>query len=476
MDDERRSRVVTDDEGNVRAKTDAEIVKDNESLELEFKEKSKKQMIEDALAEKKLARKAAAAAKAEEDMTLMVVADTDRSLNVGVIGMGQAGSKIAEEFYGRGYNTVCINTAKTDLHDINVPERQKLLLDYALGGVGKDIVSGAEAIDEFSDAVFSHIEKHTSDCDVLMLCTSLAGGSGSGGAPGTIELMTELDKPIIVLAVLPLSSEGTLAKHNSVQTLSKLSAMAADDTISSLIIVDNAKIESIYSGLSVVEFWNTANSAIVEPLHIFNTLTNRPSPYGVLDAMDFSSILVGTGDAMLYGKIDVDNYTDEDAIAEAIVMNVESGLLSSGFDLEQTRAAGVIITGSEEALSKTAATSIEYGMSMLSKICGDGTKIFRGIYAIEGHPDTLTVYSMFSGLGLPEERVAELQEEAERHMNALSDKEGTKSRASNMNINLGKTKTTNSVDKLHNKIKSKRSAMGKLKRHSGKKVVDKRRR
>jgi len=61
-------------------------------------------------------------------------------------------------------------------------------------------------------------------------------------------------------------------------------------------------------------------------------------------------------------------------------------------------------------------------------------------------------------------------------MKALEDKEKEGNRAGNMTLDVGKSNTVSAVDKLHNKIKNKNSAMGKLKRMTKGKVVDRRRR
>ena len=73
---------------------------------------------------------------------------------------------------------------------------------------------------------------------------------------------------------------------------------------------------------------------------------------------------------------------------------------------------------------------------------------------------------------MPEERISELQLEAERHMASLKLKE--ENRASNMNIDVGKTNAVSSTDRKYKEIKERKSAMGKIKRNT-KRVVDRRR-
>jgi len=145
-------------------------------------------------------------------------------------------------------------------------------------------------------------------------------------------------------------------------------------------------------------------------------------------------------------------------------------LLAGGFDLAEAKSAGVVIVGSEETLKKIPAANLEYAFACVNKISQDGIRIFRGIYQVDTGDSALYIYSLFSGLGLPKDRVEELKAEAEKHMKALENKEENKA---NLTIDLGKTKTTSTSDQIYNKIKNKNSAIGKL--MNNKKVTDLRR-
>ncbi|KKK48799.1 hypothetical protein LCGC14_3141510, partial [marine sediment metagenome] len=228
--------VVIDVDGKPKKISKREVAKENEKLE-------------QAIKEKKTKLKTRKKQKTEESkMPVMLVEQQDRSINIGVVGVGQCGSKLAEEFYNRGYNTVVINTALQDLKPIKIPEGQKLFLDYSLGGAAKDLDTGQAAVETYSGAVVKHLKDNFEDCEILLLATSGGGGTGSGSAEVMVELMAGLDKPISVLYVLPLGSEDTLAKHNAIQTLAKLAKLAKSDVINSLIVIDNAKIELMFPG------------------------------------------------------------------------------------------------------------------------------------------------------------------------------------------------------------------------------------
>lgn len=259
-----------------------------------------------------------------------------------------------------------INTSTQDLKFIDVLPHQKLLLEGTLGGTGKDLLLGREIFVENEEKVSKFIEKIAEDNDMLFLAISGGGGTGSSSPDTIIPLMFATGKPIAVIYILPKATEDFKSKKNSIESLSRLARMSADNIISSLIIVDNAKIEQLYGGLSQSEFWKTANQAIVEPIQLFNSLTSQPSEFVSLDPSDFGKIL-STGDCSIYGVIEVENYMEETALAEAIIQSLGSNMLAEGFDLSQTRTGGIIITGSKEALNKLPAMNINYAYHIISE-------------------------------------------------------------------------------------------------------------
>jgi hypothetical protein len=85
-------------------------------------------------------------------------------------------------------------------------------------------------------------------------------------------------------------------------------------------------------------------------------------------------------------------------------------------------------------------------------------KSFKGVYAVPSDSDDITVRFIFSGMGLPKDRVTSLKTEAKGHMDALAAKRGK----TNMRVGLGKDKATSEIDRNISKIKKKKSAIGKL--------------
>jgi len=306
---------------------------------------------------------------------------------------------------------------------------------------------------------------------MVYLTMSGGGGTGSSSVDTLVPILFGTGLAVGVIYVLPKATEDALSKKNSLETLSRLARMAKDNMISNLIVVDNARIEQIYANLSQSKFWETSNEAIVEPLHVFNTLTSKPSRFTSLDPSDFGKI-ISCGDCSVYGVIEVEDYMEETSLAEAVIDSLSRNMLASGFDVSQTRTGGVIITGSREVLDKLPAININYCFHMISEQT-NGASIFQGVYDVDSEEDCVKIYSWFAGLGLPKDRIESLKRESQAQSVVASEKERNRGMA--MSIDLEEDDTNSLAREINRKIKNKTSSFNKLQVGSRASIIDKRR-
>jgi len=405
----------------------------------------------------------------EGKMAAKIVSKKDRSLALGVVGSGQAGSRLAEAFYKLGYDSVVVNTAMQDLKFIDIPDSNKLLLEYGLGGAAKETEIGRAAAESHRGEILQLVNEKLSSSQVNVLCLSLGGGSGAGSCETMVDLLTSLGKPLVVMTVLPMDTEDAQTKANALETLSKLTKLTQTKKVNNLIVVDNAKIEAIYQNVGQMEFYGIANKAIVDPIDIFNTLSSMPSAVKGLDPMEWGKLFTDGEGLTVYGELTVENFAEETAIAEAVVNNLNGNLLAGGFDLKQSRYVGVIITANKDVWAKIPSSSITYAMAMVNDQCGSPKGVFRGIYTVDSPEPVVKVYSMFTGLGLPDSRVDQLRKDTQ----ALQQNVKGKDEARNLSLNLdtGTNETVSAAQKIKEKIAAKSSAFGKL---VGGSVVDRR--
>lgn len=417
----------------------------------------------------KAAKKAEEAAAKEQDdqeemeMPPRIVEEKKVSLRFGVVGSGAAGSKLASQFHELGYPSVVMNTAPQDLEDIKIPEENKLLLDFGLGGAAKDTSLGADAADAYRDHINYLVHKKLADIQVFIFCTSLGGGSGAGSVETVIDILASIGKPVVVLAVLPKASEDAQLKYNAWQTLSKLTKMFNDGKVDNIITVDNAKIESLYSDVSPFNFFPISNKAIVEPIDFFNKMSRRKDEgVKVLDSTEFGKLFIDGKGFTTYGNVDVEDYEDEMSIATSIVESLNGNLLASGFDIKQARYAGFMLVAPESIWNKIPSASLDYAQHMINDVCDSPLAVFYGVYKEDLGVDAIRVYSMFSGLGLPSERIEQLKTEAQQKMSVANKKD--EDRKFNLKIDVG-NETINKTEEIKKKIQNKVSSFNKL--HSG---------
>jgi len=151
----------------------------------------------------------------EKNMSARIVQKKEKALKFGCLGSGQAGGRLVSEFYKAGYPSIACNTALQDLKFLDLPDANKLLLEYGVGGASKELSIGAEAAELHKAEIMELINDKLSDSQVNILCFSLGGGSGAGSSSCLIDLLTSTGKPLVVITILPLVSDDLQTKQIS---------------------------------------------------------------------------------------------------------------------------------------------------------------------------------------------------------------------------------------------------------------------
>ncbi len=142
-----------------------------------------------------------------------------------VLGLGQCGSRIADEFarlnrraqVQRGIEIItgvfAVNTDAADLSglaSIKSDYQHRILIGgrkTSGHGVGKINELGAEVAREDGDKVIDAIRtaRHFFETDAFLIVASSAGGTGSGSLPIMTQMLKDryMDKPVYALVVLP---------------------------------------------------------------------------------------------------------------------------------------------------------------------------------------------------------------------------------------------------------------------------------
>jgi len=339
-----------------------------------------------------------------------------KAIEFGIIGVGQAGGRLSGQFEKLGYKCLNINTSEQDLAES--PTTNKLVIGNKIGA-GRDLKIGAEAINTYKAVIINKVVGTFGNLKQIIICCGSSGGSGGGGVINLLRILKESRYSCGVITTLPLNSEDTRSKNNTLIVLNDLVKYSIAEKMSPFIIVDNAKIEKKYPGLSTLEFWNKANDDVVKCFNLFNVLAAKSSSYTSFDPADYTK-LIHSGGCMIFGQMTIDGSISEGTLAESINKNIDSGLLADGFNLMEATHAACVIIGSKELLYKLPRAAEENAFQLLNQLLGSGT-IFKGVYELP-QLDHIEVIFMIGGLGLPGVRIKSLVKSTKEEVEHLEKK------------------------------------------------------
>ena len=355
------------------------------------------------------------------------------------VGAGQAGARMAEAFWKLGYRRVCcVNTTNQDLAHIAIPETHKLVMDMGDGGAGKDPAKGEKAIKKFYEDVYDLMRRcFGKQFDRIMVLIGAGGGTGSGAAETLINIAHDIAQsfkleakspssqpgqvsisghPAVgALVSLPMTSEGQKVSANAVSVLESMYNMVGKDkgkiagrSLSPLILVDNERINKIYPGLPVSQFWGVANQSIAGFFHLFNSIATKESEFTTFDRADLNTLL--SSGVITFGATPLPKNGSPTDISFAIRDNLRRNILVADLDLGLASAAACVFIGSPDVFDTMPQGHLEHGFEMLTRIMQDNSVVHRGIY--KGHAsmnkNSLVVYTILGELGRPVERMDEM--------------------------------------------------------------------
>jgi cell division GTPase FtsZ len=236
-------------------------------------------------------------------------------MKVVVIGLGQCGSRIADEFARlnkramsqRGIE-ICpgvfaVNTDAADLSGlttIKADYQHRILIGGRKTGghgVGKINELGAEIAREDADKVVDALRasKRFYETDAFMLIASAGGGTGSGSLPIMVQHVKEryLDKPVYAMAILPFEHEEQNEERSVYNTAVCLKSVYS--VADAVFLVDNQRY--VRKDFSLRYNLSQINALMVEPFYNLLCAGEEKHSHKVgaktLDAGDIIQTLAG---------------------------------------------------------------------------------------------------------------------------------------------------------------------------------------
>jgi len=221
-------------------------------------------------------------------------------MRVGVIGIGQAGGRVADlltyhSLYGMARDSVpfslAINTAQSDIRSLKViPKEDRVLVGESRArGHGVGLVRNVAteiATDALPTIMREILRKNLEYIDAFWLIAGLGGGTGSGSTPVIARRLKELyEQPVFVLGVLPTRDEGNVMAANAAAAVTELHSI-----VDGILIFDNDMWRR--EGLPLGQSYDFMNYELVRPFPLLlaaGEVTGTDVGIKVVDASDIAA-------------------------------------------------------------------------------------------------------------------------------------------------------------------------------------------
>lgn len=333
-------------------------------------------------------------------------------LNIGMIGLGNAGNQVAELAYSeRNIPAIAINSSERDLSTITkVPK-----ICFGKLGSGKDRNIAKQYIKKnikelLGDVTFSDI----CDKDIVFIVSSTGGGSGSGIAPMLYDILSSYhqDTKFILVGILPEIRESFAAQTNSSEYLRE---MIAIENITYMLYDNNTNREIPSKNLL-----QSVNKEIVEDMVIIRGEYQYLTPLNSIDEQDMLKIISTEGMiniSKLYG------FKEKDLDGKSIDEMLVDYLKSESYMCELDRDGVIKRMGMINNLSDKLMNQLDKKLPKLKELVGEPIEGFEHDY-IKMDVQENKVILILSGLSTPNDRIEKILQRIQEIKDGISNRVG----------------------------------------------------
>lgn len=201
------------------------------------------------------------------------------------VGVGQAGSNIANLFERKGYLSLYINTSNDDLDSIDSGDEFKYHIPTGMG-CSKMRSKGLKFAMNYHTHIENMIDSKFPRQDIVFFIFSLGGGTGSGISPVILDCLSRINphKNYGAMIIIPSISESIQTQRNAIEAFNDLLLI---ENLKNLYQLDNNELDRFEVNQRFVELFDRL-------LNI--TIADRR---GVIDKAELEKILTSKGNVLL---------------------------------------------------------------------------------------------------------------------------------------------------------------------------------
>lgn len=315
-------------------------------------------------------------------------------LNVGVIGIGNAGGQVALLSHKKGFDVIALNSSDRDL-DI-VRDQIPTLVVGNSKGAGKDRAIAKQFIKTaIQEVAIDHLGPFVKGKEHVFIVSSTGGGTGSGMAPLLRDMLSNIYKNITfhLIGIVPRLTESVAAQHNTMAYAQEILR-----TNPSYLIYDNGKYENSAALPKI-------NEEIVDHLCAMAGHFQSPTALGTIDEQDMSKIISTPGRIVVGG---VRNYTEKEndklPLLQALVKSIEDGAHAELQSDRRIVRQGLIFDKITERLH----SKIDPSLETIVDSFGEAVDGFEHLMTAKEEQPENSTYVILSGLSFPDDRFAKI--------------------------------------------------------------------
>lgn len=325
-------------------------------------------------------------------------------LEIGVVGIGNAGSQVAAlAAQTLAVPVMAINSSEKDLRTI--PDTIPHILIGDEKGAGKERAAAKKFLKDAIMDILNDSEKvKIFKSEVLFIVSSTGGGTGSGTSILLSNIIQEIfpNTKIIIIGILPTLKEALSTQLNSIAYMQELYQTIDNATY---MLYDNEKMSKLPSTQMMEEI----NKAIVNDIDVIRGTYQVPTRFSSIDERDMGNIISTPGRIVIASlrdmkEKDIDETTFEDLLIEQFKVNAHA---------EIQRDKIVHRTGVISCLSDRLNERFDTHIPTVQKFIGAPVEEFEHIVINEDRHLPNNIFLIVSGLTQVNDRIRKINDRIE---------------------------------------------------------------
>lgn len=270
-------------------------------------------------------------------MTFGMDNDSERVVNIKVIGVGGGGGNAVNRMIDSNMESVEFISVNTDSQALNHSKASfKLHLGNKLTkgkGAGGFPEKGQKAAEENREEIAASLK----DADMVFITAGMGGGTGTGAAPIVAEIAHEMDILTVGIVTKPFAFEG---KRRMEQAEGGVAALK--ESVDALLVIPNERLKLISEQkITLKNAFSAADDVLRQGVQSISDLINIPGLVN-LDFADVTSVMKDAG----YAHMGVGRAQGKDKAEVAASQAISSPLLETS--IKGARGVIINITASED--------------------------------------------------------------------------------------------------------------------------------